>query len=117
MGKKSQRKGAVGERELAHILRDTYGYDVKRGSVFHGESDMVGLPGIHPEVKRVERFNLYAALTQAEEEAAKRKDGVPTVFHRSNGHRWVVVQYLEDWMDFYGTWNDGELQDTEGNGA
>ena len=109
MGKMSQRKGAVGERELANILRDQYGYDVKRGSVFLGQSDMIGLPGIHPEVKRVERLNIYAAMEQAKAEAKKRNDGIPTVFHRKNRTKWLVIMELEDWMDFYGAWNDGKL--------
>lgn len=109
MGKMSQRKGAAGERELAHILRDTYGYEVKRGSVFHGESDMVGLPGIHPEVKRVEHLNIHTAMEQAKAEAAKRKDGVPAVFHRKNRTKWLVTMEFEDWIDLYGAWNDGEL--------
>ena len=58
-GKASQRKGAGGERELAEILR-TYGYSAKRGgSLSFGEvPDLVGLPGIHIECKRVERLNV-----------------------------------------------------------
>ena len=109
MGKMSQRKGAAGERELAGIFRDMYGYEVKRGSVFHGQSDMVGLPGIHPEVKRVERLNIHDAMEQAKAEAAKRKDGVPAVFHRKNRTKWLVTMELEDWIDLYGAWNDGKL--------
>lgn len=105
MGKSSQRKGANGERELAHLLRDMWGYDVKRGSVFHGESDMVGLPGIHPEVKRVEKLNVNAAMEQAIAEAEKRKDGVPVVFHRKNRTKWLVTMLLDDWIDLYGEWN------------
>ena len=106
MSSKSQRKGANGERELAHILRDKYGYEVRRGSVFWGESDMVGLPGIHPEVKRVEKLNIHAAMSQAIEEAEKRQDGIPTVFFRRNGGEWLVCQRLEDWIDLYGAWNE-----------
>lgn len=106
MGKSSQRKGASGERELAHILRDVYGYDVKRGSVFHGESDMIGLPGIHPEVKRVEKLNIHLAMEQAKAEAAKRKDGIPTVFHRRNRTEWLVTMRFEDWIDMYGASNE-----------
>lgn len=38
MGRKSQRKGADGERELAAILRE-YGYEIKRGgSLSFGEA-------------------------------------------------------------------------------
>lgn len=114
MGKMSQRKGAAGERELANILRDFYGYEVKRGSVFYGQSDMVGLPGIHPEVKRVERLNIHEAMEQAKAESWKRKDGIPTVFHRRNRTEWLVTMRLEDWMDLYGEWNNERLQDAEG---
>lgn len=106
MSSRSQRKGANGERELAHLLRNQYGYEVRRGSVFWGESDMVGLSGIHPEVKRVEKLNIHAAVTQAVQEAEKRQDGVPTVFFRRNGGEWLVCQRLTDWMDLYGAWNE-----------
>lgn len=104
MGKAERDKGARGERELACILRVMYGYDVHRGSVFLHQSDMVGLPGIHPEVKRVERLNVSAAMHQAVEEAAKREDGIPTVFHRKNHGEWLVTMRLEDWIDLYGEW-------------
>lgn len=59
MGSKSQRKGANGERELAAILKE-YGYDCTRGgSLSFGEiPDIVGLPGVHIEVKRVEKLKL-----------------------------------------------------------
>ena len=58
-GKASQRKGADGERELAAVLRE-YGYEIKRGgSMSFGElPDLVGLPGIHIEVKRCEQVRL-----------------------------------------------------------
>lgn len=113
MGKASQRKGANGERELAHILRDMYGYEVKRGSVFQGQSDMVGLPGIHPEVKRVEHLSIYSAIEQAKAEAKKRQDGIPTVFHRRNRAEWLVTMTLTDWIDLYGAWSDGRIFNTE----
>jgi len=106
MGKPSRDKGCRGERELANILRDVYGYDVKRGSVFLHQSDMVGLMGIHPEVKRVEHLNIHTAMEQAKEEAEKRKDGLPTVFHRKNRTEWLVTMTLTDWIDLYGAWND-----------
>lgn len=82
MGKSSQRKGADGERELAAILRER-GHDVKRGgSQTYGEVlDLVGLPGVHIEVKRVERPNVPEAMAQAIRDAA-RFGGVPSLFHR-----------------------------------
>lgn len=114
MGKASRDKGAKGERELAGILRDWYGYDVKRGMVFLGQSDLIGLPGVHVEVKRVERLNIHDAMAQAVREAEKRKDGVPVVFHRRNRTPWLVTMLLEDWVDFYGGWNGDTMQDDTG---
>ena len=42
---------------------------------------MSGLPGIHAEVKRVERLNVSEAMKQATREAERFHDGAPTVFH------------------------------------
>lgn len=107
-GHTSRNKGANGERELANLLRDVWGYDVRRGYVFQHESDMVGLKGIHPEVKRVEKLNVDAALDQAIREAEKRQDGIPVVFHRKNRRGWEVTMRLDDWMDLYGAWIEEE---------
>lgn len=106
MGKSSQRKGADGERELANLIRDMWGYEVKRGQVFNHQSDMVGLKGIHPEVKRVERLNIHKAMEQSRAEAEKRRDGIPCVFHRINREGWLVTMDLENFMDMYGAWYD-----------
>ena len=103
MGRSSQRKGADGERELSNILKE-YGFSVRRGQVFNHESDMVGLEGIHPEVKRVEKLNVPAAMRQAVTEAQIRKDGTPTLFHRRNREEWLVTMRLEDWIELYRKW-------------
>lgn len=105
-GRSSRNKGANGERELANLLRDTYGYEVRRGQCFNHESDLVGLEGIHPEVKRVEKLNLENAMNQAIEESLKRHDGLPTVFHRKNRGEWLVTMRLTDWIDLYGEWSE-----------
>ena len=102
MGKMSRDKGKRGERELSKILQQ-YGYDARRGQQFsgaNGDPDVVGLPGIHIEVKRVERLNLYQAMEQAKSDA--REDEAPAVFHRRNGEKWMVTMMLEDWMELYG---------------
>lgn len=105
-GKASRQKGASAEREIANLIKDTWGYDVHRGKVFYHESDLVGLDGIHPEVKRVEKLNVSKAMAQAIEEAKKRGDGLPTVFHRRDHGEWLVTMRLEDWMDLYGAWRE-----------
>lgn len=105
-GKRAREKGKRAELELANLLRDMWGYDVHRGKVFYGESDMVGLTGIHPEVKRVEKLNIHAAMEQAKTESEKRKDGIPTVFFRRDRGEWLVCQRLTDWIDLYGSWTN-----------
>jgi Holliday junction resolvase len=103
MGKASRDKGKRGEREVAAILRDA-GYDCRRGVQYHGGADspdVVGLPGVHIEVKRVEAFKLYDALSQAKGDCGDKK---PVVIHRRNNCEWVVVQPLKDWLELYREW-------------
>lgn len=103
-GRSSQRKGADGERELARILTE-YGYDMQRGgSLSFGEvPDLVGLPGVHVEVKRVERLNVPEAMEQAVRDSDRFHDGVPALFHRRSRSPWLVTMRLEDWMGLYNT--------------
>ena len=71
MGKSQREKGKRGERELAGRLRD-HGYDCRRGQQFcgiSGDADVIGLPGIHIECKRVERLNLQEAMEQSKRDA------------------------------------------------
>ena len=102
MGKKSQRKGANAEREIAAILTE-YGYDAERGgSMTYGSvPDVTGLPGIHIEVKRRENLNLLDAIRQAAADAERFQDGKPAVFHRKNRSPWLVTMPLEAWMQLY----------------
>lgn len=101
-GRSSQRKGADGERELARIMAE-YGYDLQRGgSLSFGEvPDLVGLPGVHIEFKRVERLNVSQAMAQAIRDSECFQDGIPTLFHRRNRGPWLVTMRLEDWVKLY----------------
>ena len=98
----SRDKGCRGERELANKLKE-YGYECRRGQQYcgsNGDADVVGLDGVHIEVKRTERLSLYDALAQAKHDA---KEGeMPVVMHRKNNCEWVVIQPLEDWIELYG---------------
>lgn len=108
-GKMSREKGKRGERELAHILRD-YGYDARRSQQYAGinnDADVVGLPGIHCEVKRVEKLNLYDAMSQAKRDS--RDNEKPTVFHRRNNCEWLVTMRLSDWIDLFREWDVGNI--------
>ena len=94
----SRQKGARGERELAKILKG-YGYDTRRGQQYcgsNGDADVVGVPGVHIECKRVERLDIYAAMEQSENDA--RLEEIPTVMHRKNGKPWLVTLKLSEFM-------------------
>ncbi|MCB7320799.1 hypothetical protein [Lacrimispora sp. 210928-DFI.3.58] len=112
MGKMQREKGKRGERELAGILRD-HGYDCRRGQQFcgaAGDADVIGLPGIHIECKRVERLNLQDAMDQARRDASEGE--LPAVFHRRDRSGWLVTMRLEDWIRLYREWEAG--RETEG---
>jgi len=97
----SREKGKSGELELAKVLR-SYGYDAHRGqqySGFCGDPDVVGLPGIHIECKRVERLNLEAAMEQSRRDA--RPGETPVVIHRKNRRPWIVTMDLESFIKMY----------------
>ena len=110
MAVNSKRKGAAGERELAHKLNE-YGFETRRsvqynGKADDGKADLVNLPGIHIECKRVERLNVSEAMTQAINDA---KNGeLPTVFHRKNREQWLVTMRLDDWMDLYKEYKEAQ---------
>jgi hypothetical protein len=69
-GRRAKRRGKVGEREVAALLRE-WGYDARRGQQRSGldQADVIGLPGWHVEVKRVESLNVWQAFAQAERDA------------------------------------------------
>lgn len=97
----SRQKGARGERELAAVLRE-HGFECRRGQQYsgaNGDADVVGLPGVHIECKRVESLNIYKAIEQAKSDA--RENELPAVFHRKNGKPWLVTMTLEDWMKIF----------------
>lgn len=112
MAVNSKRKGAAGERELAKKLNE-YGFDTRRsvqynGKADDGKADLVNLPGIHIECKRVERLNVSEAMAQAVNDA---EDEMPTVFHRKNREGWLVTMELDSWMKLYKHY----LNNTEGD--
>ena len=103
MGKMSREKGKRGERAVAALFRE-YGFDAKRGQQYHGgpdSPDVVGVPGLHIEVKRTERLNLYDALAQAKRDAG---EDLPVVIHRRNDSEWVAILSFDDFMKLYREW-------------
>ena len=103
----SKQKGKRGELEIAKILK-SYGYNCRRSVQYNGRApegaaDIVGLPGVHAEVKRVQSgFSaIQNAMAQAIRDSADTAE-TPVVFHRQNRSPWLVTMRLEDWLAMYG---------------
>ncbi len=111
-GNYSRNKGARGERLLVQFLH-SLGIDCHRGYTFLKQSDLIGIPGIHVECKMRESLNVRKAMTQAIEEAKKRKDGMPTVFWKKSREEWLTVMRTEDWVRLYKMARWRGLDDTE----
>lgn len=95
-GRRSRRKGAVGERELAAVLRSHGFTGAKRGQQRSGleQADVVDGPkGWHLECKRVERLNVFEAFRQATRDAPPGT--VPMVATRRSGEEWLAVVELD----------------------
>lgn len=100
----SRTKGKRGELEAAHILKK-HGYDARRGQQFagiNGDADVVGLPYIHLEIKRVEKLNIDDALQQSIRDAGNAE--IPVVMHRKNRTEWKVTMLFDDWINMYKAW-------------
>lgn len=96
----SRQKGARGEREWRDQLRNE-GFDARRGQQFSGGAespDVIceSLPGIHWEVKRVERGNPYDWMMQAKRDAGDSK--MPVVAHKRNGEDWLCIISANDFF-------------------
>ena len=101
MSKFSRDKGKRGEREIALVLRE-HGFEARRGQQYcgaNGDADVIGVPGLHIEVKRTEKFRMYEALDQAINDA--REDELPVVFTRKNNCDWVACLRLDDFMELF----------------
>lgn len=100
----SREKGKRGEREFASELRK-YGFEnARRGVQYAGgpdSPDVVGVDGVHFEVKRTERTDLYGWMAQAERDCG---DNIPVVAHRKNKSKkcngeWLIIMRLEDFIN------------------
>ena len=93
---KSQRnKGAGGEREIATILTNELGFEVKRtlGQARDGGHD-IQIAQFKIEVKRRKSLAVYAFMDQAKE--ASSGSDIPIVAMRADGKEWLVMMRLED---------------------
>ena len=105
IGKSSKARGKRGELSLVHALRDAGFTEARRTSQYCGKagtSDVTGLPGIHVEVKNVQRLNIWEALAQSKRDSeADGNDDIPAVFFKRNRSGWYVVLPLPDFIKLY----------------
>lgn len=95
----SKEKGKRGEREFARMLKDHGFTNCRRGQQYSGIEgrDVVGIDGLHIEVKLREQLNVFDAVAQAEQDAMSGE--VPVVAWRKNRKPWVVVIKAPDFID------------------
>ena len=112
--KKHKDKGDRYERELRQYFNDTLEIDTAHraplsGGGFVGNmvggADVIGVPDLFIEAKRVERLNFMEAVRQAEGNRDKTNSPeVPIVINRRNQMKTgqsLCVLRLDDFMKFY----------------
>ena len=98
----SNRKGKNGELEFVNLCKEHGFYKARRSQQYAGinsDADVVGLPELHVEVKRVERLNIDKAIEQSERD--KATDTMGMVAHRKNNKDWLITMKAEDWFEIY----------------
>ena len=92
MGLMSRTKGQAGEREVAALIADLTGYEVKRRVRNHAnDSDLVGVPGWSIEVKRHKvagRAEIAGWWRQTTGQAGAL---APVLFYRLDRDSWRAV--------------------------
>lgn len=108
-----RQKGAVGEREFAHLLRE-HGYEAERGVQHSGGKDSpdvkTNMHGVHWEIKRTERLRLHDALKQSQRDAGE--DEMAVVGYRRNHDEWIVIQPFTDWIKLLKAYEREQTNDT-----
>lgn len=96
-GSRSRNKGASAEREAAVALSLATGRNVRRSARngVDGSADLVGLPGVHVEVKRRATIACEAWMRQAEESAVKEDGGIPMLLMRCDRGEWMACVRLD----------------------
>lgn len=108
MSKFSRDKGKRGEREVAAIIKDLTGWDVKRKvRNLVGESDLEGVPGWSVEVKNHAKLDIAAWWRQAVTQAMLTKER-PVLFYKVPRKGWralwplaVVLDMQPGEMDYW----------------
>lgn len=94
MGMKSRNKGKAGEREIAALVAELTGFDVRRRVRQHdGDSDLEGVPGWSIEVKRhakAPRASVRGWWAQAVDQSSPT-GAIPVLLYRQDRDEWRAV--------------------------
>ncbi len=101
----SKQKGKTGELEACRDIENALclpSHTLHRSAQFCGKdgqsADIRGIEGIHFEIKRTERIQIYDAMEQAVSDC--KPENVPTVVFRRNHSPWMVTIQLSDLKKF-----------------
>lgn len=112
IGKSSKARGKRGELSLVHALRDAGFTEARRTAQYCGKagtSDVVGIEGLHVEVKNQERLNIWSALAQSQRDTEADGNGdIPAIFFKRNRSGWYVALPLPNFIKLYKLYK-GEL--------
>lgn len=101
MSRAQREKGKRGERQAAKAVSAALEVRCRRGVQYQGGAEsadiQVEIPGVHWEVKFVEREAVRQWMRQAEQDAG---DKVPVVLHRKSRAPWLVTLPLERVHEF-----------------
>jgi hypothetical protein len=101
MGRSQREKGKRGERQAAKAVTAALGVAARRGVQYKGGADSadlaVEIPGIHWEVKFVERESVRTWMAQACQESGGQ---VPVVLHKRSRGEWLVTLQMERLYEF-----------------
>ncbi len=103
-GKSNRDRGAEAERQVADIFKAAGFRTVRRGQVFNHESDVIGVPGLHIEVKYCKTAKVWEWLRQAELEAELKGDGVPVIWFRRPRVPFRVIVPARLFLEMYAAW-------------
>ena len=107
MAKTQKAKGARGEIMFRDFCREHGFANVQRGGQLPYQkgsflADVIGLAGVHLEIKNVEKLNVREAEEQAERDC---QDGrIPILAHKKNRKPWLITMRADDWLLMYGAW-------------
>ena len=116
----SRNKGIRGELEFSKECKK-HGYNVRRSQQYCGNTgeamDVVGLQGIHAEVKNSQVLRLKEYLHQAISDCEKAgKGNLPAVFYKIPRGYWVAIMPLDSWFELYGMSDISDKDELDGVG-